>query len=186
MKTEQEIIEIANKLTPILDSTQNSSLQISARIGFKEGYTQAQDDMQAELEKLKAELQEAKNDAMLDNTIIENLKKEIWTIKSKLVQKIASIQDDYNSMDDKCALLEKAHADVVVKNKELEDRLQEAEDDALTFQKYLHCRNMELREINKNGELVYMNRLGIIWFGSELYKHYEQSKTQDNEKGTTM
>jgi len=49
MKTEQEIIEIANKLTPILDSTQNSSLQISARIGFKEGYTQAQTDMQAEL-----------------------------------------------------------------------------------------------------------------------------------------
>ena len=137
MKTEQEIIEILNKRYIYAND--------SIKSGFIDGYTQAQTDMQTEvdlafnkgcekmnsklkpkidalkakitakdveIEKLKAELQEAKNDAMLDNTIIENLKKEIWTIKSQLLQKIASIQDDYNSMDDKCALLEKAQTDM--------------------------------------------------------------------------
>ena len=110
MKTEQEIKKLAEKVC------------YSEAWGYEKGYTQAQTDMQAELEAKDSE--------------IARLKAE----------------------------------------------LQEAKDDAVGFQKYLLNNNIQLKECKGNGELLYINKNNIIWFYSELYKHYEQSKTQNNGK----
>jgi len=77
MKTEQEIISKARLLIPMpkrkddLDTFSYEDICKIEQNAFVYGYTQAQDDMQAELEakdaeieKLKAELQAAKDDAI--------------------------------------------------------------------------------------------------------------------------
>ena len=98
MKTEQEIKSKAQFLIPVpkrkddLDTFSYGDICKIEQNAFVYGYTQAQNDMQAELEakdaeiaKLKAELQEAKNDMIEFNFWKYNHYWTIYGIKDKRI-----------------------------------------------------------------------------------------------------
>jgi hypothetical protein len=120
--------------------------------------------------------------------ISQIVKKMYWTIhkqrgfeigymqsQDNLRPHIETLQDAYNAIHEKCALLEQAASEVVLRNKELEEQLQAAKDDAVAFDIWKCKYNWRYYDI-KDGELLFINGFGTIKDRKQLLEAFQQSK----------